>query len=237
MASSADLTGRRVVVTGATGGIGRAVARRLADAGAVLFLVARTRDRLEQVAAELGATAVPGDAGAPGDVDGVRDRVRADGGAWGLVNAAGTFDLAPVAETDPGMLERMIHGNLRAPFLMTRALLPGMLEQGDGHVVTVGSVAGRVALPGNGAYSASKYGVRGLHEVLALELRGTGVRSTLVEPAATDTGIWDPLRPEDRDDLPGRDAMLAPDAVADAVHFALTRPPAASIPTVAVQRS
>lgn len=225
------------MVTGATGGIGRAVARRLADAGAALFLVARTRDRLERVAAEVGATAVSGDAGDPVDVEVVRDRVLADGGVWGLVNAAGTFDLAPVAETDPAMLERMIHGNLRAPFLMTRALLPGMLERGAGHVVTVGSVAGRVALPGNGAYSASKYGVRGLHEVLALELRGTGVRSTLVEPAATDTGIWDPLRPEDREDLPGRDAMLNPDTVAEAVHFALTRPPTVSIPMLVVQRS
>lgn len=225
------------MVTGATGGIGRAVARRLADAGAVLFLVARTRDRLERVAAEVGATAVSGDAGDPADVEVVRDRVLADGGVWGLVNAAGTFDLAPVAETDPVMLERMIHGNLRAPFLMIRALLPGLLERGAGHVVTVGSVAGRVALPGNGAYSASKYGVRGLHEVLALELRGTGVRSTLVEPAATDTGIWDPLRPEDREHLPGRDAMLNPDTVAETVHFALTRPPTVSIPMLAVQRS
>lgn len=237
MASSVDLTGRRVLVTGATGGIGRAVARRLADAGADLVLVARTRDRLEAIAAPLGATAVPGDAGDPADVAVVRDRVEGDGGTYGLVNAAGTFDLAPVAETDPAMFERMIHGNLRAPFLMTRALLPGMLERGAGHVVTVGSVAGRVALPGNGAYSASKYGVRGLHEVLMAELRGTGVRTTLVEPTATDTGIWDPLAPDDRDDLPARDEMLAPDAVADAVLFALTRPPAVSIPTVAVQRS
>ena len=235
--TSTDLTGRRVVVTGATGGIGRAVARALAGAGAELFLVARTRDRLAAVADEVGGTAVPGDAGDAEDVESIRATVDAAGGVHAVVSAAGTFDLAPVAETDPAMFERMIHGNLRAPFLVTRAFLPGMLERGEGHVVTVGSVAGRVAFPGNGAYSASKFGVRGLHEVLVAELRGTGVRATLVEPAPTDTGIWDPLAPDDRDDLPGRDDMLDPAAVAEAVIFALTRPPSVSVPTVAVQRS
>ena len=236
MASSADLEGRAVLVTGATGGIGRAVARQLAEAGAVLYLVARTRDRLEAVAGELGGTALPADSGDPEAVAAVRSRVEGHE-LYGLVNAAGTFDLAPVAETSPDLLERMIHGNLRAPVLMTRALLPGMLERGRGHVVTVGSVAGRVPLPGNGAYAASKYGVRGFHAVLEQELRGTGVRSTLVEPAATDTGIWDPLDPDGRDDLPGRAAMLSSDAVADAILYAMTRPPSVSIPTVAVQRS
>jgi NADP-dependent 3-hydroxy acid dehydrogenase YdfG len=236
MASSADLAGLGVLVTGATGGIGRAVAEALATAGATLFLMARTRDRLETVAREVGGTALAGDAGDTAEVEAARRRL-AGAELYGLVNAAGTFGLAPIAETDPNLLERMIHGNLRAPFLMTRALLPGMLERGRGHVVTVGSVAGRVALPGNGAYSASKYGVRGFHAVLELELRGTGVRSTLVEPAATDTAIWDPLSPDARDDLPGRDDMLAPAAVADAVLYAMTRPPSVSIPMVAVQRS
>jgi short-subunit dehydrogenase len=238
MAGSAlDLTGRRIVITGATGGIGRATAGRLAAAGAALVLVARTAERLRAVAGELGATAVPGDAGDPDGVEALRDRVEADGPVYAVVNAAGTFDLAPVAETSPEMFERMVHGNLRAPFLAARAFLPGMLERGEGHVVTVGSVAGRVAFPGNGAYSASKFGARGLHEVLHAELQGTGVRATLVEPAATDTGIWDPLAPDESDDLPGRAQMLEPDAVADAIHFAITRPPAVSIPTVAVQRS
>lgn len=236
MPSSAELTGR-VLVTGATGGIGRATARALSEAGAELLLVARTRDALARVAEELGGIAIPADAGDPGDVERVRERVEAEGGVVALVNAAGTFELAPAAEMAPGLLERMIHGNLRAPILMTRALLPGMLTRGAGHVVTVGSVAGRVALPGNAAYSASKYGIRGFHEVLAQELRGTGVRATLVEPAATDTGIWDPMDPDGRDDLPGRADMLDPAAVAQAVLFAITRPPSVSIPVVAVQRS
>ncbi|MFW6205605.1 MAG: SDR family oxidoreductase [Gemmatimonadota bacterium] len=237
MASSADLTGRRMLVTGATGGVGSAIARRLTEARAHLFLVARTRSRLEAVAEEVGGTPLVADAGDPEAAEEVRARLEPDGGVDVLVNAAGTFDLAPAADTDPDLLERMIHGNLRAPILMTGAVLPGMLERGHGHIVTIGSVAGRLALPGNAAYSASKFGIRGFHEVLAVELPGTGVRTTLVEPAATDTGIWDPLEPDDRDDLPGRAEMLDPDAVAEAVIFAISRPPDVNVPTVAVQRS
>ncbi len=231
------LAGRRVVVAGATGGIGRATVERLVAADAAVVAVARSLDRLAALAEELGVTPHAGDMADAGAVDALREAVLADGAPQAVVCAAGGFDLAPVAETDPAMFDRMISGNLRAPFLLARAFLPAMLERGEGHLVLVGSVAGRIAFPGNGAYSASKFGVRGLHEVLVQELRGTGVRSTLVEPAATDTRIWDPLDPDGRDDLPGRDAMLAPDGVADAIVYALTRPAELHVSTVAVQRS
>jgi short-subunit dehydrogenase len=135
------------------------------------------------------------------------------------------------------MFRELIEGNLVGPFLLMRAFLPAMLAAASGHVVTVGSVAGRVAFPGNGAYSASKFGVRGLHAVLAEELRGTGVRCTLVEPAATDTPIWDPFDPDRREDLPSRAVMLSPEAVADAIEYSITRPVGVQIPTVSVQRS
>lgn len=236
MASSAELRGRRVLVVGATGGIGHAVARRLAPTGAALLLAARRAGPLEAVAAEVGGTAIQADAADPAAVERLRERAEDGGAVEVVVNAAGAFDLAPVARTDPEMFERMIRGNLVAPFLVIRAFLPRMLADGRGHIVTVGSVAGRVAFPGNGAYSASKFGVRGLHAVLDQELRGTGVRATLVEPAATDTGIWDPLDPDASSDLPGRDAMLSAEAVADAVHYAMTRPPEVGIPSVAVHR-
>jgi NADP-dependent 3-hydroxy acid dehydrogenase YdfG len=116
-----------------------------------------------------------------------------------------------------------------------RAFLPRMLRRGSGHVVHVGSVAGRVAFPENGAYSASKFGLRGLHEVLLQEIRGTGVRATLVEPAATDTPLWDAIDPDSRDDLPSRAAMLHPGDVARAVLFALAQPPHVRIPTIAIE--
>lgn len=232
-----SLAERLVLVTGASGGIGGAIVRRLAEEGARVIAAARRREPLETLARETGARAVPADASDRSDVDDLARAVLAEGRPFALVHAAGAFELAPVAETDPAMFDRMIDGNLRAPFLVTRALLPSMLEGGTGHVVTIGSVAGRTAFPGNGAYSASKFGVRGLHEVLVEELRGSGVRAALVEPAATDTPIWDPLDPDAREDLPARGSMLAAGAVADAVSYILTRPPEVQIPTVAIQRS
>jgi NADP-dependent 3-hydroxy acid dehydrogenase YdfG len=153
-----------------------------------------------------------------------------------VVNAAGIFQLAKAAETSVMAFDQSLAMNLRGPFLVVRALLPGMLQRGSGRIVNIGSVAGRRAFPGNAAYSAAKFGLRGLHEVLVEELRGTGVSATLVEPTATNTKLWDPLDPDGRDDLPSRSEMLEPDAVADAVVFALTRPPDASIPLIQIER-
>ena len=112
-----------------------------------------------------------------------------------LVNAAGVFDLAPVTDTSDAVLNRNLDANLKGAFNVTRAFLPAMLAAGSGLVIQVGSVAGWRAFPENGAYSASKYGLRGFHEVLLEEIRGTGVRACLLEPGAVDTPIWDPLAP------------------------------------------
>ncbi|HUE95696.1 MAG TPA: SDR family oxidoreductase, partial [Longimicrobiaceae bacterium] len=153
----------------------------------------------------------------------------------GIVNSAGAFTLAPFTETDPHDFDAQLGANLRGPFLVTRAFLPAMLERGSGHIVNIGSIAGRLAMPGNAAYSASKFGLRGLHEVLAAELRGTGVRATLIEPAATDTPLWDAVNPDARDDLPSRSQMLGPDDVARAILFALEQPGSVEVSHLAVQ--
>jgi len=112
-----------------------------------------------------------------------------------------------------------------------------MLRRGEGHVVTIGSIAGRHAFPHNGAYSASKFAVRGLHAVLQAEIRGTGVRATLVEPAATDSPLWDAIDFDRHPGLPGRESMLSPATVADAVLYVLTRPPEAAVPNLMIERS
>ncbi|MBX6366304.1 MAG: SDR family oxidoreductase, partial [Gemmatimonadetes bacterium] len=154
-----------------------------------------------------------------------------------LVNAAGAFELAPLEATSPESFDRQIAVNLRGPFLLIRAFLPGMLRRRRGHIVTIGSVAGRQAFPHNGAYSASKFGVRGLHAVLDAELRGRGVRATLIEPAATDTPLWDAVDVERHPSLPPREAMLPAGAVADAVIYAITRPAEVDVRNVLLERA
>lgn len=232
-----SLEGRTVLVTGASRGIGLAVARRLAAAGARLAMVARGEAELAQRARELSGESVPGDvASAAGAYEVARRAEAALGSAPEiLVNAAGSFLLAPIAETEPEEFQLQLAVNLGAPFFLMRVFLPGMLARGSGHIVNVGSVAGRTSMAGNGAYSASKFGLRGLHQVLAEEIRGTGVRATLVEPSATDTALWDPLDPDARSDLPSRSSMLSPDDIARAIVYALGQPPEVEVSLLAIR--
>jgi NAD(P)-dependent dehydrogenase (short-subunit alcohol dehydrogenase family) len=232
--------GRTALVTGASRGIGRAVAQRLCAAGARVAMAARGEPELRAAAEAVGGHAVPADVADPASVDRLASRLgeMLDGEAPDiLVNAAGAFRLAPIAEMDPADFEAQLAVNLRGTFLVIRAFLPAMLRRRSGHVLSIGSVAGRVAFPHNGGYAASKFGVRGLHSVLDAELRGTGVRATLVEPGATDTPLWDAIDSARHPGLPPREAMLSPDAVADAVLFALSRPPEVDVRTIFLERS
>lgn len=244
MASSAEesgtLAGRTALVTGASSGIGLAVARRLCTLGAWVAMVARHEARLRAAADELDGHAIPADVSDAVAVDGLAAYLEEVLGGEPpdiIVNAAGTFRLAPVAEIDPADFERHLAVNVRGPFLVIRAFLPAMLARAAGHIVTIGSVAGLQGFPHNGAYAASKYGVRGLHAVLDVELRGTGVRATLVEPGATATPLWENIDYRRHPDLPPREAMLPPDAVADAVIYAITRPPEVDIRTLRLEHS
>ncbi|HEX8905660.1 MAG TPA: SDR family oxidoreductase, partial [Longimicrobiaceae bacterium] len=229
------LAGKTVLVTGASRGIGVEVARLFARAGAWVGMVARGHDALIRAAAEVGGHAVPGDVGEPAGVHAVATYVTELLGDAPdvLVSCAGAFSLAPLAETDPADFERQIAVNLRGPFLLIRAFLPLMLRRRAGHLIHVGSVAGRVAFAENGAYGASKYGLRGLHEVLLQEIRGTGVRATLVEPAATDTSLWDAIDMRAKPGLPPRESMLRAEDVARVVLFAAAQPRHVQIPTIA----
>ena len=235
------LSGRAAVVTGASRGIGLATARALAAAGAQVVMLARTRDQLAARAREIGARAV-GIACDVTDADAVdsaaRDAARALGRAPDiLVNNAGAFVLAQVDRMETADFTRTIAVNLIAPFHLVRTFLPGMRERGAGHIVTIGSIADRVAFPENGAYAASKFGLRALHEVMRAELRGTGVRATLVAPGPVDTPLWDPVAPETRPGFTPRAAMLAAAAVADAVLFVVTRPVEVNIDELRLSRA
>jgi NAD(P)-dependent dehydrogenase (short-subunit alcohol dehydrogenase family) len=237
-----ELTTRSALVTGASRGIGRAIAAALSGAGARVYLVARGARDLEATADAINSgtrSADPSGGGAGGravpvacdvtDADAVAAMTEfvadATGGAPDiLVNNAGLFPLAPLDLMAPDDFARTLDVNLVAPFRLLRAFLPAMKRRGTGHVVTIGSVADRTIFAGNGAYSASKFGKRAMQEVLREELRGGGVRSTLISPAATDTPIWDPIDPDNNPGFPPRAAMLRPEDVADAVLWAVTRP-------------
>lgn len=231
------LAGQVALVTGASRGIGRATATALAARGARVGLVARDREALELLARSLEGWALPCDVTAPDQLARTLDAFEeAVGGTPDLVIvSAGVFSVEPIRELTAGELHRNLAVNLEASILTVRSVLPRLLDRGRGTIVLVGSISGRRAFPGNASYSASKFGLRGFHEVLLEELRGTGVRATLLEPAATDTSIWDPLEPDEDPDLPDRDSMLRPEAVADCIVFVAEREDRVRIPFLAVE--
>lgn len=221
-----SLKGKTLFVTGASRGIGLAASEALAAEGAVVVRLARsltagTRGPFRDLPCDLADPAAI---------------VRATTtilGEWGtpevVVQNAGTFTLKPLDATDPAELDASYALNIRAPFLVAQAFLPAMRAAARGVHVTIGSTCDHLALPENGAYTVGKYGVRALHEVLAAEYRGTGVRFSLISPGATDTPIWDPLDPDHRTGFPRRAEMLRAEDVADAVRYVVTRPPHANV--------
>jgi NAD(P)-dependent dehydrogenase (short-subunit alcohol dehydrogenase family) len=215
------LAGRVALVTGASRGIGAAVAEALAGDGARVIRVARSLTeaggRFQDVSCDLTD---------PEQVSRLASRILTQHGPPDVVvSNAGTFLLRPLEQTEPSDLDVQLAVNIRAPFYVARAFLPAMRDAGRGAFITVGSVADHVGFPENAAYAASKYGLRGLHETLLAEYRGTGVRLTLVSPGPTDTAVWDPFDPDHREGFPARSDMLRPQDVAEAILFVATRPP------------
>lgn len=184
-----ELDGRRVLVTGASRGIGEAIAGACAAAGARVALVARSADRLEELAGRWGGTAHVADLADAAQVDGLVARAEAEGGPVDvLVNNAG-FDLGgPLVAAEPAELDRLFQLNLVTPVQLTRQVLPGMLARGRGHIVNVSSLAGVGAFPGLAAYSATKAGLTHFTAGLRADLRGRPVGTTVVElgPVPTD---------------------------------------------------
>lgn len=216
-----DLAGTTAVVTGASRGIGAATAELLRQAGARVAGLARSlepREEADRWDLPCDLTDSPALESACGQI------VERWGAPDVVVNNAGLFLLRPFEDTDAEAFDRQLAANLQAPFGVARAFLPAMRRAGRGMLVTVGSVADHTGLPENAAYAASKYGLRGLHEALSAEYRGSGVRFSLVSPGPTDTSMWDPVDPDARPGFLARSDMLRPEDVAQAIVFVIGRP-------------
>jgi len=183
---------RTVLITGASAGIGLACARRFAQAGARVVLVARGAEALERARAEIAAIgpalAIAADVAAPGGPERIVSGALAGFGALHVVvNNAGFHARGPFGDQRDADLAAMVDVNLRAPILLSRLALPHLIATGRGAVVNVASLAGKVPVPGSVAYSATKFGLRGFSMALADELRGTGVTVSCVSPGPVDT--------------------------------------------------
>jgi NAD(P)-dependent dehydrogenase (short-subunit alcohol dehydrogenase family) len=224
------LAGQVVLVSGASRGIGRAVATAFAREGARLAVLARGRTELERLAGELGpdrdaALVVSGDAADEGTaaraVQATLDRF---GRLDCLVTAQGTGSFGPLEASSLADWDAMVRANLTATYLLCRSALPPMLAAGRGTIVAIVSLAAVRAIPECAAYTASKAGVLGLARSLAAEVRGRGVRVAALCPGAVDTPFWDGIP-----GAPDRIRMLRPEAVAEAALLVAAQPPGAFV--------
>jgi NADP-dependent 3-hydroxy acid dehydrogenase YdfG len=236
-----SLRGRTAVVTGASRGIGAGIADALGVEGVRVVMVARTEAKLKERAARIkGAIAIPCDVSDPKSVERATKRIATEleGPPDILVNNAGIFSVAVVDETPADTFIQTINTNLVAPFLFVRAFLADMKTRKSGHIVTLGSISDRTIYTGNAAYSAAKFGLRAIHEVLRAELRGTGVRTSLISPAATNTEMWNTVTITDPAGKPhSKRPMLQPDDVVRAVIFALTQPESVNVDELRLSHS
>jgi NADP-dependent 3-hydroxy acid dehydrogenase YdfG len=236
---TSKLAGTAALVTGASSGIGAATARRLAQDGASVTLVARRRDRLQALAADIGkaggtALAVEADITDRAQAEAaVQQAVQRFGRLDTLVNNPGLMLLGPIAGADPEEWDRMIAINVQG-LLYTSAALPHLLQAAEegprrvADIVNISSIAGRVAWNGYGVYNFTKFGVNGLTESLRQEVTQRHVRVGVIEPGGVATELGSHNKPQVRtemiDPFYEQTEVLAPDDIADGIAYMVTRP-------------
>jgi NADP-dependent 3-hydroxy acid dehydrogenase YdfG len=217
--SGDEVAERRPVclVTGASRGIGRAIAMRMALTHDIVA-VARREEALDELAAEIGegggrCHTVVLDVTDPAAVAVALGELKVDV----LVNNAGVSTMKPFVELTPAEWHAMVDVNLNALYHVTRAVLPGMMERGHGHVLIIGSTAGRNTFVGGTAYVATKHAVMGFAECLMLEVRDAGVKVSVIMPGSVATDLF----PEGTDTR----WMIEPEDVAESIAYAVETPP------------
>lgn len=224
------LEGRRLLVTGASSGIGEATARAASRAGARVALLARSADRLEELASELGGVAVPADVT---DVTATREAVDAGadrlGGLDGLVNSAGLVHPSSVADGHPDEWRQMFDVNVLGLLYATQAAIPHLRRAGGGNIVNVSSMSGRrVASQALSIYSGTKFAVHAISEGMRKELHAEGIRVTICSPGLVDTPIFDhvaEVEVRSRYQQAVAERGLTPESVGEQIVHALAAPP------------
>ncbi len=235
------LSGRSAVVTGASRGIGAGIASALGEQGVRVVMLSRNEAKLKEQSDLIpGSIPLACDVTDAKSIDRAAKRIARQLGAAPdiLVNNAGLFRVSLLEATTTESFAEIINTNLVAPFVFVRTFLEEMKQRKSGHVVTIGSIADRTVFTGNAAYSAAKFGLRALHEVMRAELRGSGVRTTLISPAATDTDIWKTATVTDPAGAPHTERpMLGVQDVVGAVMFALMQPETVNVDELRLSHS
>jgi 3-oxoacyl-[acyl-carrier protein] reductase len=231
------LSGKTALVTGAGRGIGREIALAYAREGSRVALVARSADELSAVASEIEALG-PQALALPGDVtdqafatDAIQQTQVELGPVDILVNNAGVFLERPVLETPLEEFDRVMDVNFRAPLRWMREAARGMIDRGQGLLLSISSQAGRRPYPGQGAYCASKHALMGLVRVLAWELREHGVRVSAISPGGVDTDLLAGAH-----EYADKSAYMQPEDIAEAAIYLATLPPRAAVDEIVIRR-
>ena len=233
MNGSNGLQGQTALVTGGSSGLGRATALALAATGADVAVLARGSTDLEQTVAQVRAvgvraSAVSVDLADAREVQWAADTVRTElGDITVLVNAAGTDTPGPVAELEVDAWDRVLDVNLRASFLLAKAVWPDMVGCGGGTIVNISSVAGRRGWAGAAAYCSAKFGLTGLTQSLAAEGKPHRIRACVLFPGAMDTswGVWSPQERQGGGQPTVPADALPPEQVAALIAWIATAPP------------
>lgn len=217
------LDGKVALITGANRGIGLAIAHRLGALGASLSISARDRNRLEAVARELQSStkvaAIPADLTRTDEVAALVSKTeQALGPVDILVNNAGVGTFSSIQDASESDWDTMLDTNLKAVFLLMKAVAPGMIRRRSGHIVNIASLAGKNAIPGGAIYCASKWGLLGLTRSAAEDLRAHGIRVSAICPGSVATDF----SPHGKKD-PAK--MLQPEDVAHALETLVTQAP------------
>jgi NADP-dependent 3-hydroxy acid dehydrogenase YdfG len=231
------------LVTGASSGIGEATARALAAHGATVAAVARRKDRLDALVGEIGGVAIEADVtDREQAVGAVEQTVQEHGRLDIVINNAGVMLLGPIVDAPVEEWDRMIELNLQGLLYIAHAALPHLLSAAEreprrvADLVNVSSVAGRRVGVGGGIYQLTKHGVGTFSEALRQEVTARHVRSSLIEPGATESELVSHVRQEVRDQLPpGMDQILKAEDIADAILYIVTRPRHVAINEVLVR--